>query len=119
MSLKEDFYPFCDYLMSITLENASIPIRTAQDSNNFVANFQMDLNPDFNWEVNTDNINRKVVACKTLRNFAKLGDIFKPYALDALKVANELKDYKKSKKIMKYAKGTIKSIHNMQALIVN
>lgn len=119
MSLKEDFYPFCDYLMTQTLKNASISIRNTQESNNFVAQFQMDMNPDFNWEVNTDNINRKVVACKTLWNFAKLGEIFKPYALETLRVANELKDYKKSKKIMKYAKGTIKSIHNLQTLIVN
>lgn len=114
-SLKERFYPFGNFLVNIVLQNAKMNIKSGVNEQG-VTLFASYLTNDGNseqWGLCAEELNKKIIACKTLMRLSKLGPIFGPYAEEAFKVAEELTNYKQNKKIKLYAKKTVKALSSL------
>lgn len=114
-SLKERFYPFGNFLIDLILKNAKLKVSSGYDAQgaSLCANFVTEENKALKWGISHGELNKKILACKTLFQLSKLGAIYSPYAEETLRVVEELKNFKQNKKIKLYAKRTIKALSSM------
>ena len=114
-SLKERFYPFGNFLIDLILKHAKLKVNSGYDAQgtSLSANFVTEENKSLKWGISHEELNKKILACKTLLELSKLGAVFSPYAEETMRVVEELKHFKLNKKIKLYAKRTIKALSSL------
>ncbi|OMJ84062.1 hypothetical protein SteCoe_14873 [Stentor coeruleus] len=122
--LKSNFYQFSSIIMPILYKNAltTVDVHTSKSEAKpgkiiVIASFEMKGSEGHEMIVCTDDLNKKLIAMKSLMMMSIVGNDFIPFIFDAINISSQLINYKYNKDIRSYAIKILKHILKIPSTI--